>query len=110
MEVNYDLPQEITSSRCYYLSNNSTIYSYPNSNTRVQWTRSGSKWYKTSTSTSNYGYDYSSYNCLGNTSVEYEYSYVVPIYYFIAFIVSAMAFYLAYKLIIGRLFKGGSKW
>lgn len=94
MEANYVLPNEILNSRCYYLANNDTIYSYPSQTTRVQWSRSGSKWYKTSTSTSNYGYDYSNYNCLGNTPIEYEYSFIVPIYYFIAFIVAGLAFCL----------------
>lgn len=110
MEVNYNLSTEITSARCWHLTDHDTIYSYPNQNTRVIWKRSGSKFYKTSTSTSTYGYDWSSYQCLGNSSLEYEYSYIVPIYYFIAFTITIFAFFVAYKLIIGRLLKGGSKW
>lgn len=110
MEINYTLPNEILNSRCYYLSDSDTIYSYPSNTQRVMWKRSGSKWYKTQTSTSSYSYDWSSYNCLGNTKIEYEYSFIVPIYYFIAFLIAGGAMFMAFKLIIGRLLKGGVKW
>lgn len=108
----YDLPTQITSSQCWYLSNPYTIVAYPNNRTRRTYIRSGSEWYlqATQTTSSTIGYDWSQYNCLSTTKLAYEYDGFGVIYGFIAFVISALAIFLAYKITIGRLFKGGFKW
>lgn len=110
--MEYELPTEITSSQCWYLSGPANIVAYPNNRTRRNYVRSGTKWYlqNTQTTTSSSGYDWSSYNCLQGTKLEYEYSYNYLFYDFIAFIIAIFAIGYSFKLIIGRFFQGGSKW
>lgn len=110
--MNYDLPNEITNSQCWYLQSPYQIVAYPNNRTRRTYIRSGSRWYlqNTQTTSSSYGYDWSGYNCLQTTQLEYEYSYNGVFYDFVAGIIAGIAIFWAVKLIVGRFFKGGSKW
>lgn len=108
----YDLPTEITSSQCWYLTSNSQIIAYPNNRTRWTFVRSGSEWFlsNTQTTTSQYGYDWSSYNCLSTTRLPYEYDGIKITYDFYGFILATAAIGFAFWLVIYRFFKGGHKW
>lgn len=106
----YDLPTEIKNSRCAYLNSANTIYNYPNLRTRQTWIRSGATWYKSGTQSSTSDYNISSYTCMDTSKLEYEYSYIQPIYQGIAFLIAGLGLFLAFYLIIYRLFKGGMKW
>lgn len=109
--MNYVFPTEITNSVCAYLSSDSVLYNYPSRRTRQVWVRSGSKWYKQSQNTTSYDQDLSNYSCIRDfNSIEYEYSFIEPVYQIIGGVVAMTAITLAFWLIIYRFFKGGHKW
>lgn len=108
--MNYVFPNEIKNARCTVLNSPDIIYNYPNLRTRQTWIRSGSKWYKAGSYTSYQDMDISSYVCLDVNNIEYEYSFIEPIFYTSAFLIAGLALFSAFYLIIYRLFKGGMKW
>lgn len=108
--MNYEFDTYIKNAQCVVLSSSDVLYAYQDTHNRRQYVRTGANWVHNASNYSNYGYDLSSYVCVDINNIEYEYKYISPIYNFISFVVVALAFYLAYHLIIGRLFKGGSKW
>lgn len=108
--MEYEFDNYILSAQCISLNSSDVLYAYQDTHNRRQYTRTGSKWVHNSSSYSQYGYDLSNLVCVNIHNIEYEYSYIQPVYQFISFAVVAVAFVLAFKLIIGRLFKGGVKW
>lgn len=108
--MKYEFDNYITNAQCITLSNADVLYAYQDTHNRRQYVRSGSKWYHNATNYSQYGYDLSNNVCVDVSNLEYEYSFIEPVYQFISFVIVACAIILAFKLIIGRLFKGGSRW
>lgn len=108
--MNYEFDNYIQNAQCVVLNSSDVLYAYQDNRNRRQYTRTGSKWVHNSTSYSSYGYDLSSYVCVNLDNIEYEYSFIEPVFQFISFTIAAAAIVMAFKLIIGRLFKGGSKW
>lgn len=108
--MKYEFDDYVQNATCVSLNSNDVLYAYQDNHNRRQYIRTGSKFLHNATNYSSYGYDLSNLVCVDIDDIEYEYSFVSPFFHFTSGIVCGVAFYLAFKLIIGRLFKGGSKW
>lgn len=99
--IQYELPEEITNSTCYTLLNKDTIMSF-NDGYSTTWTRSGTKWYKSMTTTA---VENGGYECM-TESPEYEYSWIDVALKGSAFALVGATVILVFWLILLPLLRG----
>lgn len=92
-----DFSEVITNASCYTINNQTTIYAYRN-NTRYSYSQVGGKWYETATNTYTSIPVNSTCYSYANISTLSSYSYMLPIYYMIAFMLAVFVFFFAYRI------------
>lgn len=99
-----DFSDVIQNASCYTINNSTSIYAYRN-NTRYSYSQISGKWYLssqatyTSIPTSSYCYTFNDLSSINS------YSYMFPVYAFIAFCLAVFVFIFAYKVFWENLVK-----